>query len=116
MPTGGFTPTDLIFPLFLFVVGVSISLGPRSGTAMATIWLRALRLVVAGLLLHLVAMWACDLPAFRPWGVLQRIGLCYGVAATLALHTSARAMAAAGCAAAGLLGAACDDGWLRAAA
>ena len=29
----GFTPTDLIFPLFLFVVGVSISLGPRSGTA-----------------------------------------------------------------------------------
>ena len=87
----GFTPTDLIFPLFLFLVGVSISLGLRSGTAMATIWLRALRLVAAGLLLHLVAMWAYDLPAFRPWGVLQRIGLCYGVAATLALHTSARA-------------------------
>ena len=87
----GFTPTDLIFPLFLFVVGVSISLGLRSGTVMATIWLRSLRLVVAGLLLHLVAMWAYDLPAFRPWGVLQRIGLCYGVAATLALHPSARA-------------------------
>lgn len=88
----GFTPTDLIFPLFLFLVGVSISLGLRSGTAMATIWLRALRLVAAGLLLHLVAMWAYDLPAFRPWGVLQRIGLCYGVAATLASRGSTRTL------------------------
>ena len=86
----GFTPTDLIFPLFLFVVGVSISLGLRTGTPLTTIWLRALRLVGVGLLLHLIAMWAYDKPDFRPWGVLQRIGLCYGIAATLALRLSPR--------------------------
>ncbi|MFT4179142.1 MAG: heparan-alpha-glucosaminide N-acetyltransferase domain-containing protein [Thermomonas sp.] len=81
----GFTPTDLIFPTFLFVVGVSISLGLRPGAPLSKIWLRALRLVLVGLLLHALAMWAYGKADFRPWGVLQRIGLCYGVAVTLAL-------------------------------
>ncbi|HPA00638.1 MAG TPA: heparan-alpha-glucosaminide N-acetyltransferase domain-containing protein, partial [Chiayiivirga sp.] len=36
----GFTPTDLIFPAFLFVVGVSIALGLRPGTPPAKIGLR----------------------------------------------------------------------------
>lgn len=87
----GFTPTDLIFPNFLFVVGVSIALGLRAGAPLAKIWARALRLVLVGMGLYGVAMWGYDKDSFRVWGVLQRIGLCYGVAATLALRLSPRA-------------------------
>jgi len=84
----GCTPTDLIFPLFLFIVGVSITLaGPT--TTRAIVW-RALRIVVLGLALHAVAHWAIGTREFRPVGVLQRIGVCYGVAGLLAFHTRAR--------------------------
>ena len=84
----GCTPTDLIFPLFLFIVGVSITLaGPTTGRSV--VW-RALRIVALGLLLHAVAHWTMDARAFRPLGVLQRIGICYGCAGVLALHTRAR--------------------------
>ena len=94
----GCTPTDLIFPTFLFVVGVSIALGLSRGeptpeerrVMLGKAWMRALRLVAIGLLLHVVAMWAYDIAAFRPWGVLQRIGLCFGVAASVALYLRAR--------------------------
>ena len=94
----GCTPTDLIFPTFLFVVGVSIALGlPRVEPSTAErrvllgkAWMRALRLVAIGLLLHVVAMWAYEIAAFRPWGVLQRIGLCFGVAATVSLYLRGR--------------------------
>src|SRR2546423_15694381 len=57
----GCTPTDLVFPFFLFIVGVSLSLalGPRleAGHADAAslrhaVFLRALRLVLLGLVLH----------------------------------------------------------------
>lgn len=94
----GCTPTDLIFPVFLFLVGVSIALamgrvaedaGARRG-ALGKVWLRAVRLVLLGLALHAVAMWAYDKPYFRPWGVLQRIGLCFGMAATTMLYLRAR--------------------------
>ena len=95
----GCTPTDLIFPTFLFVVGVSIALGMSRGTPspagrrglLGKAWMRALRLVAIGLLLHALAMWAYDSAAFRPWGVLQRIGLCFGAAATAALYLRPRA-------------------------
>lgn len=86
----GFTPTDLIFPTFLYVVGVSIALGLKPGMPLGKIWVRALRLIVVGLLLYAVAMWGYGKEHFRIWGVLQRIGLCYGVAATLALHLKPR--------------------------
>ena len=86
----GCTPTDLIFPLFLFIVGVSITLGLGAGTTSRAVLLRALRIVALGLLLHLAAHLAMGTPAFRPLGVLQRIGVCYAGAALLALHTSPR--------------------------
>lgn len=79
----GFTPTDLVFPLFLFIVGVSISLAPRADAA-SILW-RALRIVALGLALHLIAMALIDGRAFRPWGVLQRIGICYGAAGLIAM-------------------------------
>jgi predicted acyltransferase len=86
----GCTPTDLIFPLFLFIVGVSITLGLGAGTTNRAVLLRALRIVALGLVLHLAAHLAMGTPAFRPMGVLQRIGVCYAGAALLALHTSPR--------------------------
>lgn len=86
----GCTPTDLIFPLFLFIVGVSITLGLGTGTTSRAVLLRALRIVALGLLLHLASHLAMGTPAFRPMGVLQRIGVCYVGAALLALHTSPR--------------------------
>lgn len=86
----GCTPTDLIFPLFLFIVGVSITLGLGAGTTSRAVVLRALRIVALGLLLHLASHLAMGTTAFRPMGVLQRIGICYALAALLALHTSPR--------------------------
>ncbi|MGH8084831.1 MAG: acyltransferase family protein [Lysobacter sp.] len=94
----GCTPTDLVFPFFLFIVGVSIALAivPRMESGVgrgdlqrALLW-RFARIVGIGLLLHLTAWWLLDTDHFRPWGVLQRIGLCFGVAGLLALHTRAR--------------------------
>jgi predicted acyltransferase len=98
-PWHGFTPTDLVFPLFLFVVGASISLGlaPRADAGTQTsalrraLLLRAARIVALGLALHALAYWLLQRDEFRPWGVLQRIGICYGVAGLLALHATARA-------------------------
>ena len=94
----GCTPTDLVFPFFLFIVGVSISLGiaPRlEGGADRTqlqraVLLRAARIVGLGLLLHLLAWWLLDKDHFRPWGVLQRIGLCFAAAGLVAIHLRAR--------------------------
>jgi len=95
----GFTPTDLIFPLFLFIAGVSMafSLVPRASTATSRPALqrgllqRALRILVAGALLHLLAWWLLELPDYRLWGVLQRIALCVAVVGLLAIHTRPRA-------------------------
>ena len=94
----GLTPTDLVFPFFLFIVGVSIALGvvPRreAGTPpavlrRAVLW-RAAKIVALGLALHVLAFWLLDRPSFRPWGVLQRIGICFAVAGLLALYVRPR--------------------------
>ena len=95
----GCTPTDLVFPFFLFVVGVSIALGilPRAeaGASVAALQrgvvVRSLKIIAVGIGLYLLTMWWLDRPEFRLWGVLQRIGVCFLVAATLALHLSVRA-------------------------
>lgn len=94
----GCTPTDLIFPMFLFIVGVSIALalmprverGDDPARLTRTVLSRAARIVGLGLLLHLCALWAFDLPHYRVMGVLQRIGLCFGAAGMLALYTRPR--------------------------
>jgi len=94
----GFTPTDLIFPLFLFIAGVSMafSLEPRAADASMrpllgrTLLTRALRILLAGALLHVLAWWLFELPAYRLWGVLQRIAVCVAVVGLLAIHTRAR--------------------------
>ena len=94
----GCTPTDLIFPFFLFIVGVSVALSVRvrsergEPTAMATravLW-RALRIVLIGLAINALAAWLMPDRVMRWPGVLQRIGVCYGVVGLMAIHTRPR--------------------------
>jgi predicted acyltransferase len=81
----GFTAIDLVFPTFLFVAGVSISLA-REQLSDGAVIARALRIVGLGFVLHALAYLILDRPEYRISGVLQRVGLCYGAAALLALH------------------------------
>ncbi len=81
----GCAPADFVFPLFLFVVGVSIALARQSLTDATIAW-RAARIVGLGLVLHALAHLILDQPMYRIPGVLQRIGLCYGAAALIARH------------------------------
>lgn len=94
----GCTPTDLVFPVFLFIVGVSVSLAivPRieAGALRAPIrqaaLRRAVRIVGLGLLLNVVAWLAIPEAHLRLPGVLQRIGVCFAAAALLAVHARSR--------------------------
>jgi predicted acyltransferase len=77
----GWTPTDLIFPFFLFIVGTSIGLGTRRATA-ATILRRGA--IIWGLGLLLAAFPFFRLSTVRVTGVLARIAWCYVPTALLA--------------------------------
>ncbi|MDL5034644.1 heparan-alpha-glucosaminide N-acetyltransferase domain-containing protein [Pelomonas sp. APW6] len=87
----GCTPTDLIFPFFLLIAGVSLSLstggrwsrGEPAAALLPPLLTRAAKVIALGLVLHLLAWWLMDKPQFRLMGVLQRIGLCLALAALL---------------------------------
>jgi predicted acyltransferase len=91
----GFTPTDLIFPFFLFVVGVAVplALGPRLESGRPGLVARVLRRSVVifalGLLLHALPFF--QLSILRVPGVLQRIAVCYLLAALLFVLTGGAA-------------------------
>jgi predicted acyltransferase len=89
----GCTPTDLIFPFFLFIVGVSIHFSYQhkiqeglSSSLMLKIVKRALLIFFIGFLLNLIPKF--DFEAVRIPGVLQRIGIVFFVASILYLKTS----------------------------
>jgi predicted acyltransferase len=69
----GWTPTDLIFPFFLFIVGVAISFS-RKTTFRAALRRSA---IIFGLGLLLALYPSFDLATLRIPGVLQRIAICY---------------------------------------
>jgi len=71
----GWTPTDLIFPSFLFIVGVSLTLSTRTLGALAPIVRRTLVIFGLGLLLALFPYFPFG--RLRWPGVLQRIAVCY---------------------------------------
>jgi len=77
----GWTPTDLIFPFFLFIVGVAIGLGSRRSTV-ATILKRGA--IIWGLGLFMAAYPFFRLDTVRITGVLARIAWCYVPVALLA--------------------------------
>lgn len=85
----GCTLADLVFPLFLFIVGFSIGLAKKD---IKHILSRAGLIFLWGLLLNLIMSFnfSLDFSHLRILGVLQRIALCYAVTATLYLKTSYR--------------------------
>lgn len=93
----GWTITDTVFPTFVWIVGVAItlSLGKRvaAGTPRARllpqIFRRAAILFALGLLCY--AFPHFNLGTQRILGVLQRIAICYLVASILFLYTGVRA-------------------------
>lgn len=116
-PWHGWTPTDLVFPFFLFIVGITtyLSLGRRraSGAAQGDLMKKIIRrgalIVLFGLLLNAFPffwwgkMQGVPSPTFldrvvwrfehlRFLGVLQRIGIVYTCAALISLRASRRAI------------------------
>ena len=98
----GVTPTDLVFPFFLFIVGVSITLafGNRveNNEINSNIYLKIIRrsLIIFALGLFLAAFpfynftkgeWL-DVSTLRIMGVLQRIAVCYLFAALIFVRTN----------------------------
>src|SRR5271157_1457669 len=95
----GWTPTDLIFPFFLFIVGVSLTLSFRArverGESKRKLLLHSLR---RGIIISLIGLFLNGLPLFhlatwRVAGVLQRIALAYLAAAIITLYTGWRGIA-----------------------
>ncbi len=104
----GWTPTDLIFPFFLFIVGVAmafsfhkrLSRGITPRRLYPKIIRRSVLLFLLGLFLNLIPI---DIPEGYNWfrdtflnvripGVLQRIAVVYLLTAMLVLHFRTRAL------------------------
>jgi predicted acyltransferase len=92
----GWTPTDVVFPSFLWIVGVAITLslgrrlarGDSRGELLRQAVRRAAILFVLGVLVY--AYPAFDLSTQRILGVLQRIAICYLAASAIYLFTRVR--------------------------
>lgn len=90
----GCTPTDLIFPFFLFIVGVAITYslskrkerGDNQNKLMLQIFRRSLLLFLLGLILHGFPYF--ELSTIRIPGVLQRIAVVYLFASIIFLKSS----------------------------
>jgi len=80
----GWTPTDLIFPFFVFALGVSITLSRRRSAGAGVIVKRAVVIYGLGLLLALYPRF--DFATVRLVGVLARLAFCY-LAAALVYRT-----------------------------
>jgi predicted acyltransferase len=108
-PWHGWTPTDLVFPFFLFIVGTAIVFAYRSRVArgepraplvrkaaVRALWLFGLGLMLAWFPFVEVAGGEVSVRSWerlRILGVLQRIALCYFAAVLFYLFASARVRA-----------------------
>ena len=82
----GLTPTDLVFPFFLFIVGISIYFSyknkPNIGETYKKILIRSLKLIGLGLFLALFLPYIPFVKEFETLrfpGVLQRIGIVFSL-------------------------------------
>ena len=97
----GWTPTDLVFPFFLFIMGAAMEFSfaargrqqaGRSNSILLHVLYRAAAIFAIGLFLHMFP--------FYPWhrvrimGVLQRIAVCYLFAALIMMKAGPRLRAA----------------------
>ena len=95
----GYTPTDLVFPFFLFIVGTSIVFAYKNKTANSATYkkisVRTLKLLGLGLFLGAFTIYY---PFFVEWdelrfpGVLQRIGIVFLFAAFLFINLNWRVL------------------------
>lgn len=96
----GLTPCDLVFPFFLFMMGMStfLSLKKTEFKPSAAIYRKIVKRTVLLFLIGLGINWfdmicnggGLDFAHLRIWAVLQRIALCYGVVAMLAITLNHR--------------------------
>ncbi|MGC4082562.1 MAG: heparan-alpha-glucosaminide N-acetyltransferase domain-containing protein [Vicinamibacterales bacterium] len=91
----GLTVADLIFPAFIFIMGVAMAMaleGRSDGRGLhRAIVIRGVWLLAMGFALNLAAAWP-DVATIRIPGVLQRIAVTYVIAAFILVHASARQM------------------------
>ena len=95
----GYTPTDLVFPFFLFIVGTSIVFAYQHKKPVAATYrkisVRSLKLIGLGLFL---GAFTISFPFFKDFadirfpGVLQRIGVVFFFAAILYLNCNWKAL------------------------
>jgi len=92
----GWTFTDLVFPFFLFIVGVSIAYALSTQKEQNPQWMPIYKkifrrtLILFGLGLFLSGFPYFNLTELRIPGVLQRIALCYFFASAIFLHFKIR--------------------------
>jgi len=100
----GFTPTDLVFPSFLFAVGnaMAFAMTKYESLPASTVVLKILKRTAIIFLLGFLMYWfpfvqqtqnGWELSPFsntRVFGVLQRIALCYGIASLMIYFLSRR--------------------------
>ena len=92
----GCTLTDLVFPFFLFVVGVSLffSLAKyQNKLSKESLWRvghRTLLIFAFGIFINSYPQWLTDYSQLRIMGVLQRIAVAYGIAALIVLAAPRR--------------------------
>jgi len=92
----GCTPTDLVFPSFLFIVGVSIVYALQAKKAAVTkhnslllsILRRTLTIIALSFALRLISDF--DFSHLRIPGVLERIAVVFGITAVLYIKTNVR--------------------------
>ena len=100
----GWTPTDLVFPFFLFMVGTAMWYSFKKYNhkldkgISKKILRRTVLIFLVGLFLNAFPFYTVELESFRIMGVLQRIAIAYGVASflVLLLHFRGTAIASAG--------------------
>jgi predicted acyltransferase len=98
-PWNGFTPTDAVFPFFLFIVGVTTTFslskrkerGDSNGKLFLQILKRSVLLILLGMIKDNYPFF--DFGAFQIPGVLQRIGFVYFFSGVIFLFASPRLQA-----------------------
>ena len=87
----GCTPTDLVFPFFMFIVGSAMWYSYKkynctlNGKLVFKIFKRSLAIYLIGLLINACFAFSFDFSKIRIMGVLARIAIAYGIASFIVL-------------------------------
>ncbi|CAM2870439.1 acyltransferase family protein [Legionella worsleiensis] len=97
-PWNGCTLADLVFPFFLFIVGLTCAVSLNSfrrggdGSVYWAIFRRSVLLFALGVFLNIFPT-HIHLSSLRVYGILQRIAVCYFISAVLYLKTNVKVLA-----------------------